>query len=58
MVTIIDGSKLQYTNLAEVEFGAPVAVENLVMHILVEGHRYCITERVFQPMPEKVAKEV
>ena len=58
VVTIIDGSKVQYSNLDEVEFGVPVAVENLVMHILVEGHRYCLEERLFQLVPEKMAKEV
>jgi cyanophycinase len=56
VVTIIDGSKVQYTNLSEIEFGNPVAVENLVMHILVEGHRYCLTEREFQRIGEKVRK--
>lgn len=56
VVTVIDGSKVQYTNLHDVDFGEPVAVENLVMHILVEGHRYCIAEREFQPMSEKVEK--
>ncbi len=53
VVTIIDGSRIEYTNLDEVGFGDPVAVENLVMHILVEGHRYCIDARELQPLPEK-----
>lgn len=56
VVTIIDGRKVKYTNLNEVDFGAPVAVENLVMHILVEGHRYCLKERLFQQVPQKLAK--
>ena len=56
VVTIIDGSKIISTNLNEVEFGAPVAVENLTMHFLVEGYRYCLNERLFQPVEVKVEK--
>ncbi|MBK0403159.1 cyanophycinase [Adhaeribacter sp. BT258] len=57
VVTIIDGSKIISTNLNEVEFGAPVAVENLAMHFLVEGYRYCLAERLFQPTHMKAIKE-
>ncbi|HSI89668.1 MAG TPA: cyanophycinase [Adhaeribacter sp.] len=53
VVTIIDGSQIEYTNLDDVDFGSPVAVENLVMHILVEGHRFCLTERRLQKIPVK-----
>jgi cyanophycinase len=56
VVTILDGSKIQYTNLDDVEFGCPVGVENLVMHLLVEGHRFCLAEREFQRISEKVVK--
>ncbi|KAA9340176.1 cyanophycinase [Adhaeribacter soli] len=56
VVTILDGSKIEYTNLEDVDFGSPVAVENLVMHILVEGHRFCLTEREFQRIGERVGK--
>jgi cyanophycinase len=50
VVTILDGSKVKYTNLEEVEYGAPVAVENLVMHFLVEGFRYSLDDHMFQPV--------
>ena len=47
VVTIIDGSQMQYCNIDEVAHGAPIAVEHLVMHILVEGYQYCLTTRAF-----------
>ena len=50
VVTIIDGSKIQYCNIDEVAYGSPIAVENLVMHLLVEGHRYCLTDKRLQPI--------
>ena len=56
VVTILDGSKVKYTNLEEVEYGAPVAVENLAMHFLVEGFRYCLADHLFQPLDVKTEK--
>jgi cyanophycinase len=53
VVTIIDGSQIQYCNIDEVPHGSPIAVEHLVMHLLVEGHRYCLPEKRLQPIPGK-----
>jgi cyanophycinase len=55
VVTIIDGSQIQYCNIDEVAYGSPIAVENLVMHLLVEGHRYCITDKRLQPILKQVS---
>lgn len=48
VVTIMDGSHIRYSNIAKVATGRPIAIEHLVMHLLVEGHRYCLRERRFQ----------
>lgn len=56
VVTIMDGSEIRYSNIAQVPEGSPIAIEHLVMHLLVEGHRYCLQERKLQrllnPMSE------
>jgi cyanophycinase-like exopeptidase len=39
-VTLIDGSEMNYTDVADVENKGPVAVSNLKIHILTDGCRY------------------
>lgn len=53
VVTIMDGSQVRYSNLAEVGEGEPIAIEHLIMHLLVEGHSYCLQDRVLR----RVAQE-
>lgn len=58
VVTIIDGSQIQYCNIDEVAHGSPIAVEHLVMHLLVEGHRYCLSSRRLQPILRQVKDDL
>ncbi|WP_192822720.1 cyanophycinase [Rufibacter sp. LB8] len=53
VVTIMDGSKVRYSNLSEVDEGDPIAIENLTMHLLVEGHEYCLTDRSFRKLSQQ-----
>lgn len=39
-VTLVDGSEMNYTDVADVENKGPVAVSNLKIHILTDGCRY------------------
>lgn len=55
VVTIIDGSGVKFSNTREVGENEPIAVENLQMHLLVHGYRYCLRERLFQPVPQEEA---
>ncbi|SIT88425.1 cyanophycinase [Pontibacter indicus] len=52
VVTIIDASKIRFSNTRQVSENEPIAVENLVMHMLVEGYRYCLKEHLFQPVEQ------
>lgn len=52
VVTIIDASQVQFSNVHEVEENEPIAVQNLKMHLLVNGYRYCLKEHLFQPVPK------
>lgn len=51
VVTVIDGSQIKFTNTHDVEEFEPIAVENLKMHLLVHGYRYCLKEHLFQAVP-------
>lgn len=53
VVTIMDGSKVRYTNIPDVKEGEPIAIENLTMHLLVEGHEYCLTDRTFRALSQQ-----
>ncbi|WP_299706665.1 cyanophycinase [uncultured Pontibacter sp.] len=50
VVTIIDASKIRFSNTRQVDENEPIAVEHLIMHMLVEGYRYCLKEHLFQPV--------
>lgn len=52
VVTIIDASKVAFSNVHQVAENEPIAVENLKMHLLVNGYRYCLKEHLFQPVAE------
>ena len=52
-VTIVDGSEIEFTNVAEVEKGGVVAVSNVRIHILTSGCSYTVnTRKAIIPMPE------
>lgn len=50
VVTIIDASKIKFSRVRKAEENEPIAVENLVMHLLIEGYRYCLRDHSFQPV--------
>lgn len=56
VVTIMDGSHVRYTNISEVQEGDPIAIENLTMHLLVEGHEYCLKDRFFRKLSQQKKK--
>jgi cyanophycinase len=58
VITIIDASQIKFSNTREVSENEPIAVENLKMHLLVNGYRYCLKEHLFQPMPKTDVKGI
>jgi cyanophycinase len=56
VVTIIDASRIRFTNTRQVEENEPIAVEHLIMHMLVEGYRYCLKEHLFQPVEHQAGQ--
>ena len=46
-VVIIDGKFIDYNNIADIEFGQPISVENIVVHIMSSGDVYQLNKRNF-----------
>ena len=45
LVVIVEGDDIKYTNMADIEDGAPISIENLTVHVLSQGHNYIFSER-------------
>lgn len=52
-VIIIDGRNVGANNIADIEFGHPICVENLMVHIMCKGNTYNIKTRVFEEVAVK-----
>jgi cyanophycinase len=52
MIIIIDGHHIGYTNIADLADGAPISIENLIVHFLAKGDTYNLNERTFIEQPE------
>ncbi len=46
-VVIIDGKKIEHNNIADIEFGMPISVENIIVHIMSKGDMYNLETRNF-----------
>ncbi|WP_242919116.1 cyanophycinase [Pontibacter liquoris] len=47
LVVIADGHNMGYTNATEVDKGHPIAIENMLMHVMAKGNIYDIENRLF-----------
>jgi cyanophycinase len=47
-VVIIDGRNIDYNNIADIEFGKPISVENIIVHIMSSGDIYNLQTRKFE----------
>ena len=47
-VIIIDGKNIEYNNIAEIGFGKPISVENIIVHIMSGGDTYNLQTRRFE----------
>ncbi len=47
LVIIVDGKDIQHSNIASAPDNQPISIENLTVHILVEGNGYILSERKF-----------
>lgn len=47
-VVIIDGKHIDYNNIADIAFGKPISVENIIVHIMSKGDTYNLETRKFE----------
>jgi len=47
-VVIIDGINIDYNNIADIEFGSPISVENIIVHMMSAGDGYNLEDRKFE----------
>lgn len=47
ITVILDGQHLKYTNVAEINFDEAIAIENLILHTIVNGHGYDLCENKY-----------
>lgn len=47
-VVIIDGRHIRHNNIADIEEGASISVENMIVHIMEKGNRYNARTKVFE----------
>ena len=47
-VVIIDGKNIDYNNIADIEFGSHISVENIIVHMMSAGDAYNLRDRQFE----------
>lgn len=47
-VVIVDGKNIEHNNIADIEFGKPISVENIIVHIMSQGDIYNLETRKFE----------
>ena len=47
-VIIIDGKNIEYNNIADIKFGEPISVENIIVHIMSKGDFYNLKTRKYE----------
>jgi cyanophycinase len=57
MVVIIDGSAIRHTNIAYVEEGCAIRIQNLIVHVLAKGNGFRLKEREFIATKEDLREE-
>ena len=47
LILIFDGHEIRHSNLADLEDGEPISIENLIVHVMAKGNLYYVNERKF-----------
>ena len=49
LVIIMDGHQLEHNNAASAKKGEAISIESMLLHVLVKGNLYDVTQRAFYP---------
>jgi|SRR6185437_1766282 len=47
LTLIFDGHQIRHSNIADLEEGEPISIENLIVHVMAKGNLYYLKERKF-----------
>jgi cyanophycinase len=47
LILIFDGHNIKHSNIADVEEGTPLSIENMIVHVMAKGNHYHIRQRKF-----------
>ncbi len=47
LILIFDGHSIRHSNIADIEEGAPISIEHLIVHVMEKGNFYYLKERKF-----------
>ena len=47
LIVIFDGKDISHSNIADIEAGYAIAVQNVIVHTLVKGYRYDLLSREY-----------
>jgi cyanophycinase len=56
LIILFDGHEIKHSNIADVEHGAPLSIEHLIIHVLAKGNHYNVKSRKFFSDHVEVAK--
>ena len=54
LIIIFDGHHIKHSNIADVEEGTPLSIENLIIHVMAKGNHYDVSKRKFFSSNEEV----
>jgi cyanophycinase len=55
LTLIFDGHSIRHSNIADLEDGVPISIENLIVHVMAKGNYYYLNERkFFAGVPETI----
>ena len=47
LILSFDGHSIRHSNIADIEEGAPISIEHLIVHVMEKGNAYYLNERKF-----------
>lgn len=47
LIIVCDGHQIRHSNIADLQDGVPISIENLIVHVLTKGNFYDLKERKF-----------
>lgn len=57
MIVIFDGHDIKYSNIADVKYGDPLSIENLIVHVMAKGNCYLLKDRKFLVSAHELQKQ-